>query len=164
MKVIFKDKERLLLGKNITLNDEIKFTLIDINFNEVDFSKLDNITIFSIFPSINTKVCDLQTTSMNKTALLYPAFDFIAISLDLPTALKEWCGSHGTENIKAMSDYRDRDFGLKTGFLIDEIFLLARGIIVLDKNNKVIYKDVNHDVHDQVDFKKLTSFLDNLQN
>lgn len=164
MNTFFKDKQRKLLGNEIKINDKLIFSSIDTDFNEISFNKINNITIFSIFPSINTNVCDLQTLSMNKIALTYPKFDFIAISLDLPTALKEWCGSHSVKNIKAVSDYKNREFGEKTGFLIDEIFLLNRGVIILDENNKVIYIAKNSDVHKQINFNELTIFLDNLKN
>jgi thiol peroxidase len=86
----------------------------------------------------------------------------VAMSLDLPTALKEWCGSHGIENIKAVSDYKDREFGMKTAFLMDEIFLLNRGIIILNNKNKIIYISRNENVHNQIDFNSLDSFLKTL--
>jgi thiol peroxidase len=37
-----------------------------------------------------------------------------------------------------VSDYKNREFGKKYGFLIDGIFILARGLIILDENNNVI--------------------------
>jgi thiol peroxidase len=89
MKTMFKEKERTLLGEQVVLGDVLKFKSIDTDFNESSFEKLDNITIFSIFPSINTRVCDLQTNQINNIAKSYPQFDFVAMSLDLPTALKE---------------------------------------------------------------------------
>ncbi len=162
MSTLFKGLDRKLLGKMINIGNKLSFKSVDIDLNEVSFEKLGKVTIFSIFPSINTKVCDLQTSSMNKMALLFPNFDFIAMSLDLPTALNEWCGSHGIKNIRAFSDYKDREFGLKTGFLMDEVFLLNRGVIVLDENSSVIYIARNKDVHQQIDFKALQSFLEKI--
>ena len=162
MKTIFKERERNLLGEQVSLGSVVKFKSVDTEFNEYSFEELTNTTIFSIFPSINTRVCDLQTTQMNKVAQNYPQFDFVAISLDLPTALKEWCGAHNVENIKAVSDYKDREFGMKTAFLMDEVFLLNRGIIVLNKNNEVIYISRNENVHSQIDFKTLDIFLKTL--
>lgn len=162
MKTIFKEKERNLLGEPINLGSVVKFKSTDIDFNEYSFENLDKITIFSIFPSINTRVCDIQTNQMNKIAQKYPKYDFIAISLDLPTALNEWCGAHNVKNIKAFSDYKNREFGIKTGFLMDEIFLLNRGIIIFNEENEVIYIAQNANVHDQVDFNKLENFLNSI--
>lgn len=163
MKTIFKEQERNLLGEQVNLGSTIKFKATDISFNECSFEKLSKITIFSIFPSINTKVCDLQTTQMNKIAHKYPNYDFVAISLDLPPALNEWCGAHNIKNIKAVSDYKKREFGMKTGFLIDEVFLLNRGIIVLNKNNEIIYIAKSNNVHKQINFKNLEDFLNTLE-
>ncbi|MGL5590877.1 MAG: peroxiredoxin [Metamycoplasmataceae bacterium] len=162
MKTKFKDKEWNLIGEKIELGKKLTFKAIDTDFNEIDFGNVKKTTILSIFPSINTSVCDFQTKSMNEIAKKYHQFDFVAISLDLPTALKVWCGSHNVNNIKAVSDYKDREFGKKSGFLIDELFLLNRGIIILDKNNKVIYLERKTDVHDQIDFEKLETFLNTL--
>ncbi|MGL5205025.1 MAG: peroxiredoxin, partial [Metamycoplasmataceae bacterium] len=61
-----------------------------------------------------------------------------------------------------VSDYKNREFGMKSGFLIDELFLLNRGIIILDKNNEVIYLEQKSDVHDQIDFDKLETFLNTI--
>lgn len=162
MKTIFKNKDRNLLGDEIFVGSELRFKSIDFDFNECSFEKLNKITVFSIFPSISTKVCDLQTLGMSKLSEEFHQFNFVAISLDLPTTLKEWCGAHKLDNIQVVSDYKTREFGLKTGFLIDEIFLLNRGIIILDKNNKVIFLEKNDDVHKQIDFKHLKKYLENL--
>ncbi|MGL6125315.1 MAG: peroxiredoxin [Metamycoplasmataceae bacterium] len=162
MKTIFKEKERNLLGTELNIGDVLKFKAVDTAFNICNFESLKDITIFSIFPSINTKICDIQTSRMNKIAQKHNKYDFVAISLDLPTALNDWCGAHNINNIKAVSDYQNREFGMKTGFLIDEIFLLNRGIIILDKNNKVIYISRNTNVHDQINFGELEDFLENL--
>ena len=159
METFFKKEKRKLLGQKVELGDVIRFKSIDTEFNEIDFTNLNKMTIFSIFPSINTRVCDFQTIQISKMAKEYPNLDFVAISLDLPTALKEWCGAHEIKNIKVMSDYKTREFGMKTGFLIDQIFLLNRGIIVLDENNKIIYISKNTDVHSQINFEKLEYFL-----
>lgn len=37
------------------------------------------------------------------------------------------------------SDYRDLDFGMKYGFVIKELRLLARGVIVIDKKGIIRY-------------------------
>ncbi|MGL4342946.1 MAG: peroxiredoxin [Metamycoplasmataceae bacterium] len=159
MKTIFLKQERELIGNEINIGDKLTFKATKIDFEEISFEKLDKISVFSIFPSISTRVCDLQTTGINEIANKFPNIDFIAISVDLPTTLREWCGSHGVNNILAVSDYKDREFGIKTGFLIDDFFLLNRGIIILNEKNEVIYLQKNKDVHQQIDFNDLERFL-----
>ena len=37
------------------------------------------------------------------------------------------------------SDYRDLDFGLKYGFVIKELRLLSRGVVVIDRKGIIRY-------------------------
>ena len=63
----------------------------------------------------------------------------MTISMDLPFAQARWCAATGVENIKLLSDYRDRAFGNNFGVLIKELGLLARTIFIVDKEGKVQY-------------------------
>ena len=61
------------------------------------------------------------------------------------------------ENIEdnlIISDYQDREFGEKYGFLMNENKLLARGVVVVDKDGKVAYVEYVPEVTDEVDFDK----------
>ena len=53
-----------------------------------------------------------------------------------------------------ISDYKDREFGEKYGFLMEENKLLARGVVVVDKDGKVAYVEYVPEVTDEVDFDK----------
>lgn len=63
----------------------------------------------------------------------------VAISCDLPYAQERFCEIEGIRNITMLSDYRDIDFGLKYGFLIDELRLLTQGIVIISKERKIKY-------------------------
>lgn len=67
-----------------------------------------------------------------------------------------------SENMEIYSDYRLRSFGLATGFLIDDVFLLNRGYIIADSEGKVLVVEPNSDVHDQINFEQLEKHLQNL--
>lgn len=47
--------------------------------------------------------------------------------------------AEGIDNVHVYSDYRDLDFGMKYGFVIKELRLLARGVIVIDKKGIIRY-------------------------
>jgi thiol peroxidase len=67
---------------------------------------------------------------------------FIAISADLPFALKRFCGAEGINNLVTLSDHREVDFGNKYGYHMKELRLLARGVIVIDDKYVVRYKEI----------------------
>ena len=117
------------------LNDGLKPVTLD------DFK--GKVKLLSIFPSIDTGVCSMQTQKFNKEAAQFgDKVDFLAISADLPFALKRFCGAEGIDNLIPLSDHKEMDFGQKYGFHISELRLLARGVIIVDQNNTIQYIEV----------------------
>ena len=74
------------------------------------------------------------------------------ISVDLPFAQKRWCGANNIDRIKVLSDYQERDFGLKYGVLIKELKLLARSVWVIDKEGIIRYKQIVPEVTNEPDY------------
>lgn len=99
----------------------------------------DTVKIISVVPSIDTPVCSIQTKRFNKKATSLEGITIITVSLDLPFAMARWCAAENVDKIVLASDYKDRAFGKKYSLLIDELKLLTRAILVLDKNNVVKY-------------------------
>ncbi|UWD33939.1 redoxin domain-containing protein [Mesomycoplasma molare] len=157
----FKQKEYSLLKNEnfLKLGEEISFTATNTMFEDVKLEKFNQLTVISVFPSLNTRVCDEQTKEISKLASEFEDVRFISISLDLPSAIAEWKSVNMLPNIEIYSDYKRREFGLKYGFLIDEIFLLDRGFIVINDQNKVIDFSYNENVHDQISFEKIKSII-----
>ena len=60
-----------------------------------------------------------------------------------------------------LSDFRG-DFGPKYGFLIKEMGLLGRGVIVVDKNGKVAYVEYLDDITKEPDYDKAIAALKSL--
>lgn len=150
-------------GKPITLRgEEIKkgmtapdFKAVKQDMSEFDFySETDGkIKVISIAHSVDTGVCSLQTGRFNEEAgKLKDDVEIITITVDLPFALKRYCGAEGIGNIQVVSDHKDLDFGEKYGFIIDEIRLLARGVVVVDKNNVVQYVEYVPEVATEPDY------------
>ena len=76
----------------------------------------------------------------------------LTISMDLPFAQKRWCGAAGVDKVVTLSDHRDASFGENYGFLIEELRLLTRGVVVIDKDNKVTYVEYVPEVTQAVNF------------
>jgi len=93
------------------------------------------VRIFSVVPSLDTPVCDIQTKRFNEEAGKLPGVSIYTFSMDLPFAQKRWCGAFGVDHVKMVSDHRDASFGTSYGTLIKELRILSRAIFVLDKDN-----------------------------
>jgi len=110
-------------------------------------------TIISVVPSLDTPVCATQTNKFNQAlAQLGDKINALTVSLDLPFAMKRFCGAESIENLLAASDYQDRNFGQNWGMLIDELKLLARGVFVLDADGKVVHAEVVSEVTNEPDY------------
>lgn len=139
-KVAFAGNPMTLLGTEIKVgNTASNFTALNQGLEPVQLSDFDGkVKILSIFPSVDTSVCSAQTHRFNKEAAsLDSNIQIITLSNDLPFALGRFCGAEGITNLITLSDHKDLDFGLKYGFAVEELRLLARGIVVIDKENKV---------------------------
>lgn len=99
-------------------------------------------SIISVVPSLDTGVCKIQTKKFNEElAALKDKVNAVTISLDLPFAMNRFCGAETITNMKVGSDYIDRNFGTAYGMLINELKLLARGVVVLDAAGKVVHAE-----------------------
>lgn len=162
-KVNFLGKEFALLGKNVQLGETVEIVATPAgSFEDVAYENNQKHTVVVVFPSIDTRVCDMQVVASEALAKEYPNVNFVSVSVDLPTALASYQDQHKIEHIKMFSDYKHREISTKLGLLIDKMFLSARAMLVLDQNYKLVYKQVNENVHEQVDFESLRRFLNNL--
>jgi thiol peroxidase len=152
-------------GNPITLSgNEIKVGDTAPNFMAVkqDLSPFDfyaategKVVIISAVPSVDTGVCEFQKNKFNEEAAqLSKDVHIVTISVDLPFAQKRFCGAHGIENIDVVSDHRALDFGEKYGFILKEVRLLERGIVIIDRNRQVKYVEYVSEVTTHVDYDK----------
>ncbi|HPT82685.1 MAG TPA: thiol peroxidase [Limnochordia bacterium] len=116
------------------------FRLVDNQFNPktlADFG--DKVKLISIVPSLDTGVCDAQTRRFNEEVSKLEGAVVITVSVDLPFAQRRWCGSAGLEDAITLSDHFDVSFGQAYGVLIEEMRILARAVLVLDRENTIRY-------------------------
>ena len=117
-------------------------------------------TILSVVPSLDTPVCQMQTKKFNEQlAALGDKINAVTVSLDLPFAMNRFCGAETIKNMRVGSDYQNRTFGKNYGYLIEELKLLARGVVILDKDGKVVYSETVPEVVNEPNYDKAIAAL-----
>jgi len=130
-----------------------KSDLVDVSLK--DFS--GNNIILNIFPSIDTSVCAASVRRFNLEAGKLTETKVLCISGDLPFAHNRFCTAEGLKNVITLSELRKKEFGEKYGIrLIDGPLagLLARAIVIIDKNGKVKYTQLVPEITQEPDYEK----------
>jgi len=123
----------------------------------------DKIKVITSFPSLDTPVCDLQVKEFNKRAIgLSDEIVIVGISKDSPFAQKRFCEAFEIKNIRILSDYRTSSFGINYGLLIKELNLLARAVIILDKNNTIRYIQIVGELATPPNYQDVLSQLEEI--
>jgi thiol peroxidase len=89
----------------------------------------------------------------------------LIISKDLPFAQKRFCDSAKINNVEAVSDFRYGDFGEDYGVLMTDGALkglLARAVVVLDKDNKIHYSELVSDILMEPDYDSVIEEVEEL--
>lgn len=156
MKITFAGNDVNLLGKEIKVSDkapEFKATKNDLSVFDSKENE-GNVIVYSVAPSLDTSVCALQAKRFNQEASKLENVKIVTITEDLPFAQARFCSNEDIENTIMVSDYKDREFGEKYGFLMEENKLLARGVVIVDKDGIVQYVQYVTEVTNEVDFDK----------
>ncbi|MBF4692979.1 thiol peroxidase [Fusibacter ferrireducens] len=153
-----------LLGNEIKVNDKAPdFSAVNKDMTPFNFSELKGkLKIISVVPSVDTKICEFQTISFNEEATKHPEVVVLTISVDLPFAQQRFCVANDIENSIVVSDHRTLDFGMKYGFAIEDLRLLARGIVIVDKDETVKYVEYVKEVATHPDYDKALEFVKTL--
>ena len=156
MDITFAGNKVNLVGEEIKVGDKAPaFKATKNDLSEWSSESCENkVVVYSVAPSLDTSVCALQAKRFNKEAASLGGVNVVTITEDLPFAQERFCSNEGIENTIMISDYQNREFGEKYGFLMDENKLLARGIVVVDKDGVVQYVEYVPEVTDEVDFDK----------
>ncbi|OGA44396.1 MAG: lipid hydroperoxide peroxidase [Betaproteobacteria bacterium RIFCSPLOWO2_12_FULL_62_13] len=101
--------------------------------------------VLNIVPSLDTPVCAKSTRIFNEKAGGMANTAVLVISADLPFAMNRFCSTEGLNNVVTLSTVRGRDFHIRYGVDITDgplKGLTARGVVVLDENNKVLHSEL----------------------
>jgi len=153
--VSMKGEPLVLVGTELKVGDPIPdCTVVNKELEPVKLSSFrGKICIISSVPSLDTPVCDIQTRRFNQQAgKLGDDVVILTISMDLPFAQKRWCGAAGIENAETFSDHRDASFGKAFGVLIKDLRLLARSILVVDRQGVIRYIEIVDELTHEPDY------------
>ena len=110
--------------------------------------------IINVVPSLDTPVCDTQTRKFNEEAsALGDDAVVLTVSRDLPFAQNRWCGAAGIDRVAVLSDYNARTFGEEYGLTLKELGLLARAVLVVDKEGTIQYQEIVPEVASEPDYE-----------
>jgi thiol peroxidase len=144
-----------LLGPELKTGDAAPdFDVVSDSLKPVDLEQTGHaVRIFSVIPSLDTPVCDMQTKRFNEEAAKLPNVDIYTVSMDLPFAQKRWCGAFGIDKIKMLSDHKSGSFGEHYGTLIKELRIESRAIFVVDKDNTIRHAEYVKEVAEHPDYE-----------
>ena len=146
---------KILLGPELKVGDKApEFMAVDDALKPVDLASTGGgVRIFSVVPSLDTPVCDMQTKRFNDEAGKSGDITMYTVSMDLPFAQKRWCDAFGVDHVKMISDHRDGSFGQAFGTLIKDLRILSRAIFVVDNDNIIRYVEYVKEVGDHPNYQ-----------
>lgn len=118
-------------------------------------------TILNIFPSLDTEVCAASVRKFNQAASDHDVH-VLCISADLPFAHKRFCSTEGLDKIVSLSVFRSQKFGHDYGLtMVDGPLegLLARAVVLLDENGKVLYTQLVPEVTQEPNYEQVLEHL-----
>jgi thiol peroxidase len=153
-----------VIGPELKAGDKAPdFQAIDDSLKPVDLAATGKgVRIFSVVPSLDTPVCDMQTKRFNEEAGKLPDLSIYTISMDLPFAQKRWCGAFGVDHVKMVSDHRTGSFGEHYGTLIKDLRIMSRAIFVIDKEDKLRHVEYVKEVADHPNYDSALSVAKSL--
>ncbi len=138
-----------LAGVSLKVGDKLpSANLVKTDMSVVDIGKNGGkVRILNIVPSLDTTTCDEQTHELAETNEgLDTRVEMVTISMDLPFAQRRYTKSGEFKNVTFLSDYRGQNFGKGTGLLLKQAQLLARAVLVVDKDNVIRHMQVMPDM------------------
>jgi thioredoxin-dependent peroxiredoxin len=122
------------------------FTLVGKDLGEVQLKDFaGKRKVLDIVVSLDTGICAASARKFNETAGKLPDTVVLVISGDLPFAASRFCTAEGLANVVPLSSYRGQKFLKDYGVEITSgklIGLAARAVVVLDRNDKVVYTEL----------------------
>ena len=114
-----------------------------------------HVVVLLTFPSMDTSTCALETRTFNKLATGLGA-KVLAVTMDLPFAMKRFCAAEGIENVEAGSDFRYRDMAHVWGAAIAEgnmAGVTGRITWVIDQNGVIRYLEIAKELGAEPDYE-----------
>jgi len=118
--------------------------------------------LLNIVPSLDTGVCAASARRFNAEAGSVPGAVMLIVSADLPFAQGRFCQAEGLTGVVPLSELRARSFGEAYGVRIVDgplAGLLARSVVVLDAQDRVVYTELVPEIVQEPDYLKALEAL-----
>lgn len=162
--IYFKDAPMQVYGFLPSVGEAAPgFQLAGVDLNTVTLDSFPGKKIvLNIFPSLDTDVCAMSVRRFNTEAASLSDTAVVCVSMDLPFAMKRFCTANGIEGVTMASAFRSPAFSQKYGVQIVDgplAGLLARAVIIIDKDRKVVYRELVGQITDEPDYKTALAVL-----
>jgi len=139
------------------------FTLVGTDLKDISLTDFaGKRKVLNIVPSLDTPVCATSTRKFNEEAGGLTDTAVLVISADLPFASGRFCSTEGLENVVPLSTLRNREFLKDYGVEIASgplVGVTARGVLVLDKDDKVIHSELVPEIGQEPDYAAALAVL-----
>ena len=154
----FKGEIVELEGNELNVGDDAPVvTCVGTDLSDVEFGGVgDKVQLIISVPSLDTKVCAEETRKFNEDVEDLAIVDTYVVSMDLPFASQRFCSTEGISNLEVVSDYVDKSFAKAYGVLMKDNKLkglCARAVFVVDKNGKIVYKEIVPEVTEEPNYE-----------
>ncbi|HBP87301.1 MAG TPA: thiol peroxidase [Nitrospirales bacterium] len=147
--ILFRGTPLPLSGFEVKAGDSLRAVPLakaDLSLVNIHESQ-GRIRIINVVPSLDTKVCEQQTHYLSeKNQGLDQQVKLMTISIDTPFAQDRFAKEAGITNVEFLSDFRAGEFGASHGLLLEGPHVLARAVMVVDKNNVIRHLQVTPDL------------------
>jgi len=144
--VTLKNNPVHTVGELPKIGQQVSFSkLVKNDLSEVSAENYaGKLKVLNIFPSVDTATCAMSVRKFNQEASKFKNTVVLNISMDLPFAQSRFCGAEGITNCETVSAFRS-SFGKEWGVTLADSplnGLLARAVVVLNADNKVLYTEL----------------------
>lgn len=160
MDILFHGERVQLFGEPLEVGKKLPdFQLTAADGRIVEAHELlGKLTLISVVPDLNTRVCSLSTRKFNQTTDQYPQAKFVTVSTNAPEDQKNWCALEGVQSIEVLSD-QDKSFGKAMNLYIPANGLDTRAIYVVNDQGVVIYREIVPNVSDEPNYEEALSAI-----
>lgn len=137
------------------------FDLVGEGLSALTSADVPGRVVLNIFPSIDTGVCAASVRKFNELAASLDNTTVVNVSQDLPFAQARFCGAEGIDKVKVGSAFRST-FGEDYGVTMADgpmAGLLARSVVVLDADGKVLHTELVPEITQEPDYDAAVSAL-----
>ena len=155
-----------LLGKELVVGKEApaaRITKLDGSKNVIGMIA-PNIQLLVAIPSLKTEVCSLGAKKFNEMVKGIRKLSTIMITTDDLEFVKAFQGQECIDSAELVVD-EERQFAKKFGILIADGKLkdrLARAVFIIDREGLIAYKEIVHEITDEVDYDACLAAINEL--